>query len=460
MERNGRLSSKVRWLAVAALLAGTAAAALTPGMRALYSARLAETAAGRFTTLALSPTLNPATDPLMDAVVQWDRLRRDSGPATFAEIAAFLHAHRGWPAETTLRRRAERLCDANVPAGERLAFFRDFPPLSATAHLRLAEAYRLGGDPALAAGEARAAWTSGGLDPASETALLGEFASALTPADHIARLDRLLWHGELPAAERMLARVPLDPGTLAVARLRLRRGAGEEAVHGVPASLQGDAGLTYDRAAAAKRRGDVGEARRIMADYAGPPGLVAEPDMWLKLRLELARGAMRDGDANLAYRIAGGHRPFALGRSLAEHDLAVRQALIDTEWLAGWLALRRLGRPEVALTHFERVRDTALTPVSQARGDYWAGRAAEAAGRDARLYYAAAATHADYYYGQLADEHVRPTADNSPGHPGRGIARGATRVRGRRTRPGRARPRRNRRPLTADVVYQGLGRAG
>ncbi len=146
-----------------------------------------------------------------------------------------------------------------------------------------------------------------------------------------------------------------------------------------------------------------------MADYAGTPGLVADPEAWLKLRLELARGAMRDGDADLAYRIAAGHRALALGRPLAEHGLVERQALIDTEWLAGWLALRRLNRPVEALTHFSRVRDAALTPVSQARGDYWAGRAAEAAGSDARPYYAAAAAHADYYYGQLAAEHLGPT---------------------------------------------------
>ena len=129
------------------LLTASAAAALTPGMRALYSARLAETAAGRFATLALSPEANPATDAVMDAVVQWDRLRRDNGPASFVEIAAFLRSHHGWPAETTLRRRAEKLLDATVTPQARLAYFRDFPPLSAQARFRLAEARRLTGDP-------------------------------------------------------------------------------------------------------------------------------------------------------------------------------------------------------------------------------------------------------------------------------------------------------------------------
>ena len=399
----------LRALALAALVAGTAAAALTPGMRALYAARLAETAAGRFTTLPLSPEVDPATDPLMDAVVEWDRLRRDNGPASFAEIAAFLRAHHGWPAEATLRRRAERLIDGSVPAIVRLDYFRDNPPLSSYARFRLAEARRLTGEPVLAAADARAAWTAGGLDPVSEATLLAEFAPVLTPADHAARLDRLLWRGETGAAGRMLPLVAPDVRAVAAARLALKSGAAVTA-DAVPEQWRSDAGLVFDEASAAKRRGDTAAARRIVADYAGTPGLVADPDAWLKLRLELARGALRDGDSDLAYRIAAGHRAFPLGRPLAEHGLAERQDFIDTEWLAGWLALRRLNRPVEALTHFGRVRDAALTPVSQARGDYWAGRAAEAAGSpDAALYYAAAATHADYYYGQLAAEHLGPT---------------------------------------------------
>ncbi len=407
MDRRRGLSSKLRFAVLGLLLVGSAAAALTPGMRALYTARLAETAAGRFGTLPLSPEVNPATDPAMDAVVQWDRLRRDNGPTTFAELAAFLHAHRGWPAEATLRRRAERLIDDGVAPAARLDYFRDFPPLSAYAHFRLAEARRATGDTTLAAADARAAWTAGGLDAVSEITLQAEFGTALSAADHVARLDRLLWRGETTAAARMLPLVPDDVRALAAARLAIKTG-DEGALASVPTTLRGDPGLAFDRANAAKRRGDLAAARRVMADYTGAPGLVAEPEAWLKLRLELARGAMRDGQNDLAYRIAAGHAAFPLGRLLTEHSLAERQGLIDSEWLAGWLALRRLDRPAQALTHFERVTDAAQTPVSQARGEYWSGRAAEASGGDARPYYAAAATHADYYYGQLAAEHLGP----------------------------------------------------
>jgi soluble lytic murein transglycosylase len=403
---------KLRWLGLVVLIAGSAAAAtLSPAMRAYYAARLAETGAGRFNTLAMSPVVNPATDPLLDAVVTWDRLRRDNGPATFGEIATFLRAHRGWPSEALLRRRAEKLIDDRVGFPERIAFFRDFPPLSSLAKLRLAEAQLVARDFGSSNANARAAWIAGGLDVVAELQLQNEFAIALTPTDHAARLDRLLWRGETTAAGRMLALVAPDVRAMAVARIAMLTGAGAAtALASLPVAARGDAGIVEAQTIWLKRTGDLAAARTAMAAYDGAPGLVTDPEQWLKLRLELARGAMRDGQNDLAYRLAAKHAAFPLGRPLTEWSLGERQNFIDNEWLAGWIALRRLNQPSLALPHFERVRDAALTPVTQARGDYWSGRAAEAgASPDAKVYYAAAATHADYYYGQLAAEHIAPT---------------------------------------------------
>ncbi len=267
MDRRRGLSSKLRFALPLLLLAGSTAAALTPGMRALYAARLAETAAGRFATLPLSPEVNPATDPAMDAVVQWDRLRRDNGPTSFAELAAFLRAHRGWPAETTLRRRAEKLIDDSVPPAARLDYFRAFPPLSAYARFRLAEARRATGDAALRRGR-RAGGVDGGRARCgrARAQLLAEFGTALTPADHAARLDRLLWRGETSAAARMLTLVRSDARALAAARLAIEAGRRRRGAGGLTPAQRGDAGLLFDRgerrqARRQPRRGAAGDGR-------------------------------------------------------------------------------------------------------------------------------------------------------------------------------------------------------
>jgi soluble lytic murein transglycosylase len=72
--------------------------------------------------------------------------------------------------------------------------------------------------------------------------------------------------------------------------------------------------------------------------------------------------------------------------------------------MAGWIALRFLADPAIALGHFTHIDDGATDPVLLARAAYWRGRAAEAAGerREMRAQYEVAARYPTAYYGQLA----------------------------------------------------------
>ena len=76
----------------------------------------------------------------------------------------------------------------------------------------------------------------------------------------------------------------------------------------------------------------------------------------------------------------------------------------EQQFTAGWIALRFLHEPAVALAHFARIADGVTNPITLARSYYWQGRAAEALGRgqEARGYYEAAARYPTAYYGQLA----------------------------------------------------------
>ena len=61
-----------------------------------------------------------------------------------------------------------------------------------------------------------------------------------------------------------------------------------------------------------------------------------------------------------------------------------------------------------ALIHFDASRKAADGPLSRARADYWAGRALDALGRngEAKTRYAAAATDADTFHGQLGHHKI------------------------------------------------------
>ncbi|WP_310476342.1 lytic transglycosylase domain-containing protein, partial [Sandarakinorhabdus sp.] len=393
------------------MAAPAAAQSLDAATIARYQARLADNDSGRFAQLSGAPLTGGQTVPVLDEVVTWDRLRRDSFKGSFADYAAFLAGHTDWPAVSTIRRLAERSISDETPADQIVRHFGRLPPITAEGKWRYAEGLAATGQTA-AASWARDAWDSAGLDEVQETRLLAKFGDRLRPEDHAGRMDRLLWANRITPAARMLARVDTDTRLWALARIAVQRNAPDVAARlgVVPERLRREAGLVLDEARWLIRAGRAAEGHALLAGpvtarIAGGP-ITTGQESWLKSRLDIGRALWRAGNVERARAVLAGHGLDAA--RMAARPLAERAHLLDTEWLAGWIALRKLNQPAQALTHFRAARAVAQSPISQARGDYWAGRAADAAGqRDlSRQYYAAAARHPDYFYGQLASERL------------------------------------------------------
>jgi soluble lytic murein transglycosylase len=399
---------------VAALLIAAPAMAQTldGGIIARYRALLADNEAGRPALLPAAPLRATSDVAILDEVVTWDRLRRESARASFADYAAFLPGHLNWPQAATLRRLAERAITDTTPAADIVRHFRAVPPLTAEAKWRFAQALAESGQAAEAARWAREAWDSAGLDDAQEARLLARFGDQLRPEDHVARMDRLLWADRTTPAGRMLARVDTDTRLWALARIALRRGAPDVGARlgVVPARLRREAGLLLDEAQWLLRQNREAEAVALLSTPATPllagGPLTEATESWLRTRLDIARKLWRAGKPGDARAVLAGHGLDA--GTIATRPVSERALFLDSEWLAGWLALRKLGQAGQALAHFRAARTVAQTPISQARADYWAGRAADAAGQReaARQFFTAAAAHPDYFYGQLAHERL------------------------------------------------------
>ena len=394
------------------LAAPIAAQTLDAATIARYQARLADSESGRFNQLSGAPLSGAQAVPVLEEVVTWDRLRREAYRASFSDYAAFLAGHADWPTSTTIRRLAERSIGDDTPADQIVRHFARVAPLTAEGKWRYAEALVASGQAGTAATWARDAWDSAGLEDVQEARLLAKFGDRLRPDDHASRMDRLLWADRITPAGRMLARVDTDTRLWALARIALKRGAPDVAARMavVPDRLRREAGLVLDEAQWLIRQGRAAEGHTLLSGPATPRiagGLLTiGQESWLKARLDIGRALWRAGNLTSARAVLAGHGLDSA--RMASRPVAERSALLDAEWLAGWLALRRLNQPAQALTHFRNARAVAQTPISQARGDYWAGRAAEAAGQreQARQYFAAAARHPDYFYGQLASERL------------------------------------------------------
>lgn len=380
---------------------------LQPEQRAWYASRIAATPA----TVATPPAPNSAAE----AVIEWQALTRTQRPS-FDRVAAFLMANPGWPNETELKRAAETALDSGgfIPASA-ATYFDRFTPTNAAGYLRQALALRAANRMDEAQVAARRAWTSGSLNADEESRLLSFFPGALSQADQDTRMERLLWSGATTAAARQVTLVSPTRQLEFQARLAMRsratgaalRAAEAEAAN--PALLRSNAGYLFDKATWLVASGQVGAARGLLA---GPRQLATPPldaEKWLELIVEQARGAQRAGDNATAYNIARQvDDALPLGTVVVEQSLGVRDEYTNALWLAANTAMKELGRPREAVGLFALYSTGGRSPQVQARGLYWAGRAALAANDQALAsdYFNRASQHFDQFHGQLALERL------------------------------------------------------
>ncbi|WP_306735131.1 lytic transglycosylase domain-containing protein [Marimonas arenosa] len=329
--------------------------------------------------------------PAAVSLIEWHRLR--AGRGSFDEVTAFLGSHGHWPGLKLLRKRNEAGLEG-APRDEIIAFFRQEPPQTGQGVLIFADALLAAGEQGEAHAEVVLAWRSFDLTEAEHDDFVERFGTLLKP-HHEARLDMALWRGLSSDVKRLLPLVDDGHKALAEARQVLRSSAKDPdaLIEAVPEALREDAGLAYERFLWRLGKGRLGDAVQLLNERS-EAGTLGEPERWAGWRRNLARRMMREGEAALAYRIA------------ANHGLVEGSAFSDLEWLAGYLALRKLNDPALALAHFEHFLVAVDTPISLGRAGYWLGEAYAAmdAPDKAQAAWSEGAKHQTSFYGLLAAE--------------------------------------------------------
>jgi soluble lytic murein transglycosylase len=285
-----------------------------------------------------------------------------------------------------------------------LQYFGGEAPAKAAGILALTAALEAKGRHAEAVEAATIGWTKLKFTTDEQAHLLDTYGPDLRVA-HELRLDRILWDGNrADEGARMLPLVSKDWATLGKARLALRadKDGVSALVNAVPKALKDDPGLAFERFLFRMRHDNYADAAALIVDRSASAQGLGDPMAWAAKRADLARILMRKGEPKSAYRVASSHHLTDLG------DMG------DLEFLSGFIALRKLNDPARALQHFERLAG-ATTPISQARAQYWLGRALEASGdkTTARSAYGKAANYQTSYYGMLAAEKLGLTLDES-----------------------------------------------
>lgn len=353
------------------------------------------------------------TDPAMAKLVDWHRLRQGSGDP--AEYRAFLEQNPHWPDRVLITRRMEEALFTQGGSSSAIkSFFKGRQPQSGAGAAALAAAALAEGDKETARTLAVKVWRDSEISASLETGFLERFGTLLTPADHKARLDAILiddprWKKDrderAASARRQIARLPEADRKRAEARLAVltRAGNAQALMDAIPAEeAKADLGFLFHRIQLLRRAGKTDEAAKLMLTAPVDRALIIDPDGWWEERRLLAYAAMKANRPQLAYDLVREAGPLTVN------------PLKEQTFLAGWLALRKLDSPQMALGHFTAMRKAADGPLSVAKSEYWLGRTREIL-KDtsaAKQHYQAAAERYDTFHGLLARQklHKGPQA--------------------------------------------------
>ncbi len=366
---------------------------LTHADYALVQAALSDAQSGDWVSANRNATR--ITDTTARTIIKWLELQDKESGSSHTEITNFLATHKDWPRRERMERRAEEaLLDEQPRDADVLVWFELNQPITGEGKIRFGEALIEAGETGRGNTMIRTGWIEHDFSRKREAEIIREYRKVLRKEDHIARLDRLLWDKDATDARQMAALVGAEYAALAEARIRLiKRSAGvDSAVDAVPAFLANNPGLLLERARWRRRNGSPEAAvPLIMRAPASAEEMVRPDEFWSERHLH-ARRLIKERDYRTAYDL------------VRHHGMSGGVDFAEGEWLAGWLALRFLNDPTSAYFHFRTLYNNVATPISKARGAYWAGRAAQADGRqeDAGYYYQLAAEFETTFYGQLA----------------------------------------------------------
>ncbi len=333
--------------------------------------------------------------PVAKDALRWLRATRDAN-TPLSELTYVMHNLDNWPRQTTIRARAEgKLFDNPAGVNDAISWFRGSDPVSGEGRVALAREYYSRGQQEQGDRWLHYAWQESSLTRDRQKKIYSQYKNRLRPEDHAKRGDYLIWLGyrHYPKVQGLLALMPANDRALQVARMKINRNASgmDAAIKAVPMSLRTNAGLSYERGRWRRRKASKEKALPMFTQITSPPFSTKGKEVIWRERKIMTYWAIEEKRFQDAYDLT------------LNHGLERGIAFSEAEFLAGWLALTKLGQPRRALEHFTKLKSGVGLPVSLSRAAYWQGRAAEAKNDpNSRAYYSDAAQHVNTFFGQLA----------------------------------------------------------
>jgi soluble lytic murein transglycosylase len=332
-------------------------------------------------------------------LVTWLYLKQRGNQATFSDYQKFITKNPDYPRIGRLRYMAEhKIILENTSPKSIINWFGNNEPLSGTGKIKLGEAYLSIKETELGSSFIKSGWIKADLSKRDVRYYRKKFRKILNTSDHLKRADYLAWDNQYWDLKRMLPYLPKKEKLLYNARFILMTNSYgvDKAISDVPRELVDDLGLQYNRLKWRTRRNRLEGSLEILRKFHGEETLVY-PELWWKLRENIARDLIYEKKYSLAYEVS------------SNHHLNEGPEFADAEWISGWLALSFLNKSELAINHFENFYNNVGYPISLARGAFWLGLAHEKNKNlnEAKKYFEEGSKFSNTYYGQLSFNKIK-----------------------------------------------------
>lgn len=345
-------------------------------------------------------------DSNLETYMKFKYLTDTKSDASFRQLTDFARHHEDWPQMGLLHSRAEDRLKDETDKHEIMKWFSHHEPVTErgwryyfyAASVKEKNAEKLNDI-------VKKAWIKGDFAQKECENILTKYSKILTLEDHVSKIDRLLWNKKVDEASKYLYLVKDDQyyskafqAWIDIISNKSKKI--EKDFHKVKGSYRYHSGLLYAylnlHSKSKYSSGTDAEKQELLHLILHAPRDSEHAAEWWKLRSYFARELIAIKDYKHAYEI------------VKDTGAVTATDITEAEFLAGWIALRMLKSPDLAIKHFCAVEAAAKMPLSCARALYWLGRSYAAKKmKDTSIdYYESAAEYGFTFYGQLAQHEL------------------------------------------------------
>ena len=289
--------------------------------------------------LRTAHSLARRTDLVTEHIVSWMALISGAGRLSSSEVDATMRTLQDWPGRSRMRGRYEEALARERPSRSKvLQAFAEAPPSTVVGTILYGKVLQASGRTPEAGDLISHYWrqsvTAG---DGGDQAILSNFAALLSPADHQARVARLLGQGKIGEAER--AAMLLDKNSQQLVKAWIAMHDGAKVDKDAPVDQPLAPADLFARVQLLRKTGHSSVAAVLLLCAPSDPSALVDTDSWAAERKLVARNIAKD-DPRLALILT------------SASPGASSSAKTDIELDAGRYALR-LNRQGEAIQHFQ-----------------------------------------------------------------------------------------------------------